>query len=45
MYVTRRGDPFTIFDNHSTTLNNLLDGKSIEIPFTGEQEISVYVIA
>jgi hypothetical protein len=45
MYVTRRGDPFTIIDNHSTTLNNLLDGKSIEIPFTGEQEISVYVIA
>jgi hypothetical protein len=45
MYVTRRGDPFTIFDNHSITLNNLLDGKSIEIPFTGEQEISVYVIA
>jgi hypothetical protein len=45
MYITRRGDPFTIFDNHSTTLNNLLDGKSIEIPFAGEQEISVYVIA
>jgi hypothetical protein len=45
MYVTRRGNPFTIFDNHSTTLNNLLDSKSIEIPFTDEQEISVYVVA
>jgi hypothetical protein len=44
MYVTRRGDPFTIFDSYSTTLNNLLDGKDIEIPFTDEQEISVYVI-
>ena len=45
IYVTRRGDPFTIFDSYSATLNNLLDSKSIEIPFTGEQEISVYVIA
>lgn len=45
MYVTRRGDPFTIFDSYSTTLNNLSSGKTIEIPFTGEQEISVYVIA
>jgi hypothetical protein len=45
MYITRRGDPFTIFNSYSTTLNNLFDGKSIEIPFTGEQEISVYVIA
>jgi hypothetical protein len=44
MYVTRRGDPFTIFDSYSTTLNNLLDGKDIGIPFTAEQEISVYVI-
>jgi hypothetical protein len=44
MYVTRRGDPFTIFDSYSTTLNNLLDGKDIEIPFADEQEISVYVI-
>jgi hypothetical protein len=45
MYVTRQGDPFTIFDRYSTTLNDLIDGKTIEIPFTGEQEISVYVIA
>jgi hypothetical protein len=45
VYVTRRGDPFTIFDSYSTTLNNLLDGKTVEIPFAGEQEISVYVIA
>jgi hypothetical protein len=45
MYVTRRGDPFTIFDRYSTTLNNLLDGETVEIPFLGEQEISVYVIA
>jgi hypothetical protein len=45
MYVTRRGDPFTIFDSYSTTLNNLLNGKTVEIPFVGEQEISVYVIA
>jgi hypothetical protein len=45
MYITRRGDPFTIFNSYGTTLNNLFDGKSIEIPFTGEQEISVYVIA
>jgi hypothetical protein len=44
MYVTRRGDPFVIFSKHSTTLNNLIDGKTIEIPHTGEQEISVYAI-
>jgi hypothetical protein len=44
MYVTRQGDPFTIFDSYSTMLNNLLDSKPIEIPFTGDQEISVYVI-
>jgi hypothetical protein len=45
MYVTRRGDPFTIFDRYSTTLNDLIDSKPLEIPFIGEQEISVYVIA
>lgn len=45
IYVTRRGDPFTIFYSYSTVLNNLLDGKTVEIPFSGEQEISVYVVA
>lgn len=44
MYITRRGDPYTIFDRYSTTLNNLIDGKIIEIPYIGEQEISVYAI-
>lgn len=45
MYITRLGDPFSIFDNHSITLNNLIEGKVIELPYSDEQEISVYVIA
>jgi hypothetical protein len=45
MYITRLGDPFTIFDRYSTTLNDLIEDKVIEIPYSGEQEISVYAIA
>lgn len=45
IYITRQGDPFTIFDSYSITLNNIIDGKVLEIPFIGEEEISVYVIA
>jgi len=45
IYITRRGDPYSILANTTITLAPLLRGESIRIPSVGHTDISVYIIA
>lgn len=45
MYVTRKGDPFTIYATYETTLSPFLTTGSITLPYNGERNISIYAIA
>ena len=45
IYVTCKGDPFTIYARYETTLIPFITGKSIKLPYSGKDNISVYAIA
>lgn len=44
LYVTRKGDPFTIFQSHEVTLDQFLSG-GVLLDYLGPTEISIYVVA
>jgi len=44
LYVTRKGDPFTIYKQYDITLSPFLENTTIEIPYIGTKDISLYAI-
>ena len=44
LYVTRKGDPFALYQIYEITLAPLLE-QGITLPYSGPKEISVYVVA
>lgn len=45
LYITRKGDPFTIYDSAEILLEPFIEGKTISLPYSGPEDISVYVVA
>ncbi len=45
LYVTRNGDPFTIFAQTEIALEPFTQGLTVTIPYNGPKDISVYVVA
>lgn len=45
LYVTRKGDPFAIYNSFEVTLDSFITKGSITLPYQGPKEISVYVVA
>ena len=45
LYVTRKGDPFAIYDSFELTLEPFVTTGSLTLPYQGPKEISVYVVA
>jgi len=44
LYITRKGDPFTIYEQYDITLAPFLENSIIELPYTGIKDISLYAI-
>jgi hypothetical protein len=45
IYITRRGDPYSILSSSTITLAPLLRDEPIRIPSVGHKDVSVYIIA
>lgn len=46
LYVTRKGDPFTVYDSCEIQLSPFVsDSPIIRLPYSGPKDISVYVVA
>lgn len=43
LYITRKGDPFSIYSNFEITLEPLMT-TGIKLPYTGPKEFSAYVV-
>jgi hypothetical protein len=44
IYITRKGDPFTIYGSSETSLVPFTNNETVFIPYTGQKDISVYVV-
>jgi hypothetical protein len=45
IHITQKGNPYFLYDSRMITLDNFLEGKPIEIEYSGPKDISVYVVA
>ena len=44
IYITRKGDPFTIYGSSEISLTPFTNNETVFIPYTGQKDISVYVV-
>jgi len=45
IHITQKGNPYVLYDTRTITIDNFLEGKSIELDYSGPKDVSVYVIA
>jgi len=45
LYVTRKGNPFAIYDSFEITLEPFITKGTMSLPYQGPKDISVYVVA
>lgn len=45
LYITRNGDPFTIYETRTIKLSPFAEGETVTVPYEGPKDISIYVVA